>query len=168
MSFHDNKHQILYAHLQIMAYKALQLVVADMVLAVTMIASTAVIGVYDPSHPHRINILHEFHYMIHEQFFKDPNTNTFSAPWYLEKIINPSPAVFCLAILLYAFASSAFYRLHARDLYRDHVLSIFAISGALGPVLCGVKSVELKNTWQATMPSVFTVGMILSAVGHWI
>lgn len=151
-----------------MACGAFQLVVADLVSVTAMISTTTIIAIYNPSHPNHINILSELHYLIHEQFFKDPNTNVFETPWYLKNIIEPSAAVFCLAVLLYAFASSAFYRLHRRDQYQNHVLAAFAIAGVLLPVLCGVKIAGLKDWWQASLPWAYTLGLMFSAVGHWV
>ena len=144
---------------QIMAWKA------DIVLAVMMIFSTAVIALYDPS---PMNDLQELEYVFRETFFQDPSNNVFETPWYLQSIIDPSLAVFCLAVLLYGFASSAFYRSHARDQYQVHILAVSAISGVLISIFCRVNSTELRNTWQATLPSAFTLGLILSAMGHGI
>ena len=151
-----------------MACRALQLGLARLVSIIAMISSSTVIAVFDPSHPGRLNILSELHYIFHEQFFKskDPSNNVFSIPWYLQSITDPSPAVFLVAVLLFASASSNFYRLHARDSFQNHVLAGFALSGALLPILCGVKSTDLKSTWQATLPAAFTLGLISSAIGH--
>ena len=154
-----------------MACRALQLGIARLLSIVTMISSGAVIAVFDPSHRGgQINILYELHYLLHEQFFKntDPGTNVFETPWYIQSIINPSPAVFCIAVLLFTFASSVFHRLHARDQFQDHILAVFTISGALLPIMFGVKSTNLKNIWQASLPLAFTMGLTSSAIGHQI
>ncbi|KAL6716806.1 hypothetical protein ACLMJK_004718 [Lecanora helva] len=146
-----------------MACKAMKLMVADFLLGVTIISTTAILAVYNSGD---MNILDEIYYMIHEQFFKDPNNNIFVPLWYINAVIHPSAPVFCFAVSLYAFSSTAFYRLHARDRYQNHVLAVFAIAGVLVPILCGVEIVRWKDTWQASLPLSYTSGLILSAFGH--
>ena len=149
-----------------MACKALQFALVDLLAAATLVCSTMIIAVFDPAHPGQINILFQLHYLAHEKFFKDPEENVFETPWYLESVIDPSPVVFCFAILLYAFASLAFYRSHIQDRYQGHVLAVFAISGVLIPIACGVAGTRLFHAFQASMPSAIATGLVLSAVGH--
>ena len=140
-------------------------------LAATLLITNLIIILYDPSHaiaqhpappptlPAPIsNILSTIRALLTNTSL--PGTST---------LIDPSPVLFCLAVLAYFFAAFSIYGLRAHDRWQDHILTLFNVPAIiLSWYTSGPRMEGLKSILQLTLPTAFTAGLLSSAVVHWV